>query len=195
MHILCKPLHLYSFRPPPPPPIDTSGIFAPKHLGMEVTLHVFLPVDLWDYEKQKTEVRVCFGHPRMGDWQPVTVLKFAGLEHFCCLTYFMITVNVSIFRVVGDNLYEYFCCLSIDCNIVKFEYCVPYKYYVTNQEKPWEFLHGVKTWGGDIVNRCLQVPRESYWIGGTYTIPAFFQVIHFYLTYMQYYACHGKSRI
>lgn len=70
------------------------------------------------------------------------------------------------FRAVGDNLYEFVCCLCIDGSILRYEKCVPYKYYVTNQQKPFEFLHGVKTWGGVIVNRCLQVPTERFQIGG-----------------------------
>ena len=80
-HVTCTAIFAFFkmlFRQPSTPPIDVSGIYAQKHLGIEVTFHVLLPVELWEYDMQKSQVYVCFGHLKMGKWQPVTVLKCVG---------------------------------------------------------------------------------------------------------------------
>ena len=76
------------------------------------------------------------------------------------------TVHTYFLRTVDDNLKEYFCTLSIDGDILNHEKCVPYKYYVTEQPFPFEFLHGVKSRGKEVVNRCLQVQKANFQLGG-----------------------------
>ena len=57
--------------------MDVSGIHAEKN-WIAVNMHVFLPVDLWQYDKHQSQVCVCFGHRRMGDWKPAAVLDCVG---------------------------------------------------------------------------------------------------------------------
>ena len=76
------------------------------------------------------------------------------------------TVHISFLRTIGDNLREYTRTFCIDGNILNDEKCIPYKYYVTEQPFPFEFLHGVISSGKEVVNRCLQVPEASLQFGG-----------------------------
>ena len=76
----------------------------------------------------------------------------------------------SLCRLVGENLLEFSCCLSIDGHILKDENCIPYKYCVTNHSTSFEYLHGARS-GVTIVNRCLKVPKENFQIGGMFYYP------------------------
>ena len=99
------------------------------------------------------------------------------------------------FRMVGDNLHEFVCCLCIDGTILRYEKCVPYKYFVTSQPKPWEFLHGAKSWGGEIVNRCLQVPIESFKIGGMLYLHNIYLEYHYVINRYMLALCQFIPRI
>ena len=71
-------------------------------------------------------------------------------------------------RAVERNLLQFSCTLLIKGDILRNENCVPYKYYVTTEmERPYEFLHGIKSYyRNDVVNRCLQIPAQSFKYGG-----------------------------
>lgn len=71
----------------------------------------------------------------------------------------------SLLRALDENLLEYSLDIRIDGNILINENCVPYKYYISKQSKPYEFLHGIHS-EGEVVNRCLQVPSETFQFGG-----------------------------
>ena len=57
--------------------MDISGLYAEKN-AIAVNMHVFLPVDLWQYDERQFQVCVCFGHRRMGDWDPAVFLDSVG---------------------------------------------------------------------------------------------------------------------
>lgn len=55
--------------------LDISGLFTSKEKGMTVTLHVLLPICLWNFDEINSEVCVCFDHPKMGNRNPAVLLK------------------------------------------------------------------------------------------------------------------------
>ena len=85
---------------------------------------------------------------------------------FCFIILIIKIIIIFYIRGVDNNLFEFTCCVSIAGEILMNEKCVPYKYYVTTQPIPHEFLHGARSGGGEIVNRCLQIPRKSFKVGG-----------------------------
>ena len=66
---------LYFFYRSSPRP-DTSGFIENSHMGMTVHMHVLLPIAMWGFDKKKSEVFVCFGHEKLGYWEPVKELDF-----------------------------------------------------------------------------------------------------------------------
>ena len=63
----------FSFRSSPLP--DTSGFIEKSNMGITVHMNVLLPIDMWDFDQKKSEVFVCFGHQKLGDWKPVKKLN------------------------------------------------------------------------------------------------------------------------
>ena len=77
---------------------------------------------------------------------------------------------MTLYRDVGDGLFEMNCTLHIDVNILKDQASIPYKYVVYSSsternEKPHEFLYGAEG-RGEIVNRCLMIPAQNFCPGG-----------------------------
>ena len=63
----------FSFRSSPPP--DTSGFIEDPHKGLTLHMNVIVPVDLWNFNTEKSEVFLCFGHPKLGKWKPIKKLN------------------------------------------------------------------------------------------------------------------------
>ena len=64
----------FSFRPSPPP--DTSGFIEDPQKGLTLRMNVLVPVDMWNFNMEKSEVFLCFGHPKLGKWNPIMKLNF-----------------------------------------------------------------------------------------------------------------------
>ena len=75
-------------------------------------------------------------------------------------------IFILCYRAAEKNLLEFSGVLSIDGDVLQGQTCVPYKYYVTETERPSEFLHGAKSLRNETVHRCLQIPVESFRHGG-----------------------------
>lgn len=71
------------------------------------------------------------------------------------------------FLTGDDKLLEFASSLCIDGSILQNQAEIPYKYYITNQTKPYEYLHGAKRIGGGSVQRYLQVVEGDFKLGGT----------------------------
>ena len=69
---LCIIAYNFFFRSSPLP--DTSGFIEKSHMGMTVHMNVLLPIDVWDFDQKKSDVFVCFGHQKLGYWEPVKKL-------------------------------------------------------------------------------------------------------------------------
>ena len=81
LHICTNTYHGLSQNPvrvSATPEFSTSGFCAETHMGMTVTFHVLLPVNLWDYGKRKSQVCVCLGHERLGAWKKVYEMTCKG---------------------------------------------------------------------------------------------------------------------
>ena len=72
--ISCVLLLIIFSRSSPLP--DNSGFIENSHMGMTVHMNVLLPIDMWDFDQKKSEVFVCFGHKKLGQWDPVKKLDF-----------------------------------------------------------------------------------------------------------------------
>ena len=65
-------------RPPVKEQVDLSGIFVEESCAMKIHMHILLPVKLWNYNEQTTQVCIIFGHPNMGQWKVPIPLYKAG---------------------------------------------------------------------------------------------------------------------
>ena len=65
---------------------------------------------------------------------------------------------------VRNGLMEFYCYFSIDGGILYNQTCIPYKYFLSGKETPWEFLHETKSYTND--NRCLVISTEKFKLGG-----------------------------
>ena len=71
----------------------------------------------------------------------------------------------TFYSEVRNGLMEFYCDFSIDGRILN-QSCIPYKYFLSGKEKPYEFLHETKSYGNEVVNRCLVISAEKVKLGG-----------------------------
>lgn len=48
--------------------IDTTGLYPPPERALEITFHVLLPLEAWNWNK-KSHMHMQFNHPKLGEWQ------------------------------------------------------------------------------------------------------------------------------
>lgn len=65
--------------------VDTTGFHPPPEKSLEVTFHVLLPTEVWNWGK-KSHIHMRFGHPRLGEWIE-DVGEFILKRYFCLICF------------------------------------------------------------------------------------------------------------
>ena len=47
--------------------VDTTGLHPPPERALEITFHVLLPLEAWNWSK-KSHMCMQFNHPKLGEW-------------------------------------------------------------------------------------------------------------------------------
>ena len=68
--------------------IDTTGLHPPPERALEITFHVLLPLEAWNWNK-KSHMHMQFNHPKLGEWRKdageFRQIRFVGpLFFFSC---------------------------------------------------------------------------------------------------------------
>jgi len=59
--------------------VDTTGIHAGQDKSIDVTFHVLVPLEAWNWDT-KSCILIQFGHQRLGNWK-------CGIGEFCSPRY------------------------------------------------------------------------------------------------------------
>ena len=149
--------------------------------SMMVIFHAIVPLDIWEWN-DKSEIYLRFGDPQFGNWKfdagPGQQIRYNLFVFVMCMFVFSMNICDDCFtlyfdRDAGKGLHIFRFDLKMNMTLLR-DRLMPYKYTIfadrlAELNDPYELLYEVpNTSENDILNRCLQVPRNKCHSGGTY---------------------------
>jgi hypothetical protein len=79
--------------------VDTTGFHPPAEKSLEVTFHVLVPKNVWNWDNTcKSHMHMQFGHPKLGEWKE-DVGEFI-IKRYIHLTCIIIMLYTDILMII-----------------------------------------------------------------------------------------------
>ena len=142
----------------------------PKDKSVKIQFNAVIPLDIWEWEEDKSSIFIRFAHHDLGGWNfdigPCTLLRL--VIHVVNILFI-----ICYFRDAGDGFHLIRLEMSIEFEFLRaYRNGLPYKYVVYSPRSntighQFEFLHGALPYEYTYNNRLLKVPQDQLKPGGT----------------------------